>query len=303
MFDRIHHAGIAVADLGTARKVFADGLGLIVDQTRSPLPGGNRQRGGDPTDILDIPVGNSELELNAPPTDGTTPGGTGRFIEARGGVGALHHICLHSTNVADDVAHLRASGITQIAAPPEHLASEEPWHEVAFFHPRDCLGVLLEIWTPDNHRVGDRYQGEGVFTRLRHIGVVLDDMERARQFWCNVMGFRVDALRSPFVKGGRLVESDNVRVLNIPLGGESGEIVAVLPQDGSSGTARFLRQYGGRAAGTMHHLSFATRDVRQAADFVRERGLELVAPPNDDFAWIHPRSSGGVLIQIAREDR
>ncbi len=303
MFDRIHHAGLAVADLLDAKRVFADGLGLRVDTTRSPLPGGNPQRGADPTDILDIPIGNAELELNAPPTDGTPAGGTHRFVQTRGGVGALHHVCLHSTNVADDVAHLRASGLTQIAAPPEQLASNEPWHQVAFFHPRDCLGVLLEIWTPDNHRVGDRYQGAGVFTRLHHIGVVTADLEAARRLWCNVMGFRVDTLRTPTLKGGRLVEGENVRVLTIPLGGDSGDIVAVLPEDQSSGTARFLARYGGSVNGTMHHLAFATRDVRAAADFVRDRGLELVGPVDADFAWIHPRSAGGVLIQIVRDTR
>ena len=305
MFDRIHHAGLAVADLGEAQRVFAEGLGLRVDTTRSPLPAGNPQRGADPTDILDIPIGNAELELNAPPADGTAPGGTHRFVETRGGVGALHHICLHSTNVAEDVAHLRASGLRQIAAPAERLASDEPWHDVAFFHPRDCLGVLLEIWTPDNHRVGDRYQGAGVFTRLHHIGVVTADLEAARHLWCNVMGFRVDTLRTPTLKGGRLVESDGVRVLAIPLGttaGESGgEIVAVLPEDQSSSSARFLQRYGGSANGTMHHMALATRDVRAAADFVRDRGLELVGPVDADFAWIHPRSAGGVLIQIVRD--
>ena len=73
MFDRIHHAGIAIADLVSAKSVFADGLGLRVDETRSPLPEGSKQRGPDPTDILDIPIGNTELEMNAPPIDGTTP--------------------------------------------------------------------------------------------------------------------------------------------------------------------------------------------------------------------------------------
>ncbi|MGE0134764.1 MAG: VOC family protein [Dehalococcoidia bacterium] len=303
MFDRIHHAGIAVADLVAAKSVFADALGLRVDTTRSPYPEGNKQRGADPTDILDIPIGNAELELNAAPRDGTRAGGTHRFVEARGGVGALHHICLHSDNVAEDVAHLRASGLTQIAASPEQLASDEPWTQVAFFHPRDCLGVLLEIWTPDNHRVGDRYQGAGIFTRLHHIGVVTNDLEAARHVWCNVMGFRVDPFRSPINQGGRFVESDGVRVLNIPIGRDGGEIVAVLPQREGSGTARFLERYGGRSNGTMHHIALATRDVRAAADFVRDRGLEIVGDVDEDFAWIHPEKAGGVLIQIVRESR
>ncbi len=303
MFDRIHHAGIAIADLVTAKNVFADGLGLRVDETRSPLPEGSKQRGPDPTDILDIPVGDAELEMNAPPADGTAPGGTHRFIEQRGGAGALHHVCLHSTNVPDDVAHLRASGIQQIALSPEELAANEPWDSVAFFHPRDCMGILLEIWFTDDHHVGRRYQGEGVFTRMQHIGVVSADLDKARHFWCNVIGMRVDMMKSNVLKGGRRIETDNVRVLSIPVGSGGNGIVALMPEDGTSGTARFLEKYGGRAGGTMHHIAFATRDVKAAADFVRGNGLKLIGQPNDEFAWIHPKSAAGVLIQIVKDEQ
>ncbi|MCY4575319.1 MAG: VOC family protein [Chloroflexi bacterium] len=302
MFDRIHHAGIAIADIPTAKDVFADKLGLVVDQTRSPLPDGSKQRGPDPTDILDIPIGNAELEMNAPPSDGTTPGGTHRFVEQRGGAGALHHICLHSTNVPDDIAHLRAAGLQQIAASPEVLESNEPWDSVAFFHPRDCMGILLEIWFTDDHHVGARYQGEGIFTRLNHIGVVSGDLDKARHFWTNAIGMRVDMLKTNVLKGGLKVESDNVRVLNIPMATGNSGVVAITPEDGTSGTARFLEKYGGRANGTMHHLAFATKDVKTAADYVQGNGLKLIGQPNDEFAWIHPKSAAGVLIQIVKDE-
>ncbi len=302
MFDRIHHAGLAIADLVSAKSVFADALGLRVDETRSPLPDGNKQRGPDPTDILDIPIGNAELEMNAPPSDGTTPGGTHRFVEQRGGAGALHHVCLHSTNVPDDIAHLRAAGLQQIAAPPEVLESNEPWDSVAFFHPRDCMGILLEIWFTDDHHVGARYQGEGIFTRLNHIGVVSGDLDKARHFWTNAIGMRVDMLKTNVLKGGLKVESDNVRVLNIPMANGNSGVVAITPEDGTSGTARFLEKYGGRANGTMHHLAFATKDVKTAADYVQGNGLKLIGQPNDEFAWIHPKSAAGVLIQIVKDE-
>ncbi|MEC8945700.1 MAG: VOC family protein [Chloroflexota bacterium] len=299
MFDRIHHAGIAIKDLGIAQDVFVKGLGLLVDETRSPLPDGNLQRGPDPTDILDVPIGGMELELNAPPSDGTTPGGTHRFVQSRGGVGALHHICLHSDNVPDDVAHLRASGLTQLESPEEQ--EREPWREVTFFHPKDCLGILLEIWRTENHNVGDNYQGAGVFTGMHHIGIVTDDLEKARHFWCNIIGLRVDTLRSPTLKGGKFIENENVRILNIPLGKNSGEIVAVSPQDVSSGTARFLEKYGGKSHGTMHHISLETEDVKSAIDFVEGNGLKRVGRVTEEEAWIHPASAGGVLIQIVKK--
>ncbi len=297
MFDRVHHAGIAVGDLDSAKTIFSDALGLRVDGIRSPYPGGRQQRGADPTDILDIPIGYSELELNAAAAEGT---GVHRFVESRGGVGALHHVCLHTTNIIDDVAHLRASGLTQIAAPPDVLAANEPWDTVAFFHPRDCLGILLEIWTTETHRVDLRYQGDGVFTRMAHIGVVATDMDRARHFWTNAIGFRVDMLKSNVLKGGRHVESDNVTVLDLPVG-DSG-IVCVHPDDSESGTARFLEKYGARAGGTMHHIALATPDVKAAADMVQSRGLQLIGPATNDNAWIHPKSAAGVLIEIVKDE-
>jgi methylmalonyl-CoA/ethylmalonyl-CoA epimerase len=310
MFDRIHHAGLAVSDLDAARRVFADGLGLIVD----PLPsmrraqGGNnptgRQQGADPTEITDIPIGNSELELNAPVTEGGVVGGTARFLQQRGVTAALHHVCMHSTNVPEDIAHLRASGLRPIAASPEQLASDEPWRGVAFFHPRDCAGVLLEIWPTDNHRVGDRNQGEGVFTRLDHIGVVTRDLEEARRFWCNMIGLRVDVLRSPVLKGGRVVEAEQTRVLNIPAGPDGSEIEAIQPLAPDTAVARFLAKHGGSAGGAMHHVALAAPDVRLAVDYVRERGLRPIPGAADaDVAWIHPASTGGVLIQVVRDER
>ncbi len=297
MFDRVHHAGIAVGDLQGATDLFADALGLRVDGIRSPRPQGRAQRGADPTDIIDIPIGHSELELNAAAAEGT---GVHRFVESRGGLGALHHVCLHTTNMADDVGHLRASGLQQVAAPPDVLAENEPWTDVAFFHPRDCMGILFEIWPTENHRVDMRYQGEGLFTRMAHIGVVASDIEKSRHFWTNIIGFRVDMFKSNVLKGGRHVDSDNVTVLELPMG-DSG-ITCVHPNDSESGTARFLEKYGARAGGTMHHIALATKDVKTAADIVQSRGLQLIGPATDDSAWIHPKSAAGVLIQIVKDD-
>ena len=297
MFDRLHHAGLAVADLDASKKIFSDALGLRVDDTRSPYPGGRKQRGADPTDILDIPIGDCEIELNAAAAPG---GGVHRFVESRSGVGALHHVCLHSDNIADDVAHLRASGLTQIAASPEQLESNEPWNTVAFFHPRDCEGILLEIWPPDNHRVGDNYQGEGVFTKMHHLGLVTSDLERSRQFWTNTIGLRVDTIQSSIRKGGRFIKDENVNVLDIPIG--NSEITCVHPNDGKSGTAKFMEKYGARAGGTMHHMALGTRDVKAAADRLESHGLQLIGKATNDEAWIHPKSASGILIELVKDE-
>ena len=44
------------------------------------------------------------------------------------------------------------------------------------------------------------------------------------------------------------------------------------------------------------------RMFKTAADYVQSKGLKLIGQPNDDFAWIHPRSAAGVLIQIVKDE-
>lgn len=291
MLDRIHHAGLAIGDLTAGKRLFGDALGLRVDETRSPLPGGRQQRGGDSTDILDIPIADAEIELNMPVG---TQGGTGRFVQSRGGVGALHHICLHSTNVPDDVERMRKAGLQQLASPEQIAAG--PWKTVAFFHPRTCMGILLEIWPTEPVRKDDG--SEKVFTRLHHIGVVSKDLETARHFWVDLLGYKVDTSRSP-LPNGRQWDSDNVKILDVPIGNSA--IECACPQDATSGTAKFLAKYGGTLGGTMHHIALGTKDVKAAAERLQSRGMRLIGRPTNDLAWVHPKSAIGVLIEITRD--
>jgi catechol 2,3-dioxygenase-like lactoylglutathione lyase family enzyme len=134
---------------------------------------------------------------------------------------------------------------------------------------------------------------------MDHIGVVARDLEAARRFWCNVIGLQVDVLRSPIGKG-RHDDSDNVNVLDIPIG--SGAIECINPADGTSGTARFLEKYGGSVGGAMHHVSLAAKDVKAAADFVQANGMKLIGVATNDRAWVHPKSAMGSLIEIVRDE-
>lgn len=70
-FTKLHHVGMMVRSLEEARHLFVDAFGLAVDEKRSPLPNG-RHVPFDNVNILDIPVGETEIEVNMPndPTRG-----------------------------------------------------------------------------------------------------------------------------------------------------------------------------------------------------------------------------------------
>ena len=80
MFTRLHHLGLVVGDLEAAKSLWLDTYGFSVDEERSPLPDGRNVQ-LDNVNILDIPVGESELEINMANDPNS---GTGKFLERRG---------------------------------------------------------------------------------------------------------------------------------------------------------------------------------------------------------------------------
>ncbi|MBI4337537.1 MAG: VOC family protein [Chloroflexi bacterium] len=138
-FTKIHHVGIVSPDFKTATDVLVDIMGFKVDERRSPLPKG-RHVAWDNVEILDIPVGESELEINVANDPET---GTGRFLASRGKPCAVHHICFYSTDLEKDCEYLRSKGMQQLG----QLAPRTPGKSrAAFFHPKSFMGILLELW-------------------------------------------------------------------------------------------------------------------------------------------------------------
>src|SRR3989304_2215723 len=105
-FTRIHHVGIITPSLEEAQKVFAQGFGLAVDRRRSPLPGG-RKGSFDNVATLEFPVAELYLEASKP-NDAT--GEAGRFLGERAS-GGIHHLCLASDDLGNDVRLLQQKGI------------------------------------------------------------------------------------------------------------------------------------------------------------------------------------------------
>ncbi|MBI4340161.1 MAG: VOC family protein [Chloroflexi bacterium] len=293
MFTRIHHVGLVVGDLEAARKLWVDTYGFRVDEARSPLPGG-RHVPLDDVHILDIPVGESELEVNKANDPNS---GTGRYLARRGP--GPHHLCLYSDDIDADVGRLKAAG-QQLILGPTGSRDQNGGSRVAFFHPRSNLGFLLEVWQnmPVNGVVPPPPRGQGgKFTRLHHAGVVCATPEEALRLFRDQYGLPVDERRTP-LPGGRFVRSDNVRILEFPIGESIIEVS--VPQDQASGTARFLASRGSG----LHHVCFYSEDLDYDAGRLRSAGLQQLGelgparPGSSRVTFFHPRSNMGVLVEL-----
>src|SRR5207253_2863228 len=143
------HCGVAAQTLDLARGFWVEKVGCSVDQRRSPVQTG-RSTGraydpnipaSDPVTILDMPVGQTEVEVSIPDD---MRSGTGKFVERFATSGfAIHHICPYAPDVERACAILNERGLQQIGK----LADPVPGRSrVGWYHPKSVLGVLMEIW-------------------------------------------------------------------------------------------------------------------------------------------------------------
>ncbi len=128
MIDKIQHLGIAVRDLDRAVAFFRDVLGLPFE-------------GYETVDELNVKtamfrVGETKVELLA----STSPDGpVGKFLEKRGE--GVHHVCFKVADIDGAISRTRSMGVKMIDESPK---SGVHGTRVAFLHPKDTFGVLME---------------------------------------------------------------------------------------------------------------------------------------------------------------
>jgi methylmalonyl-CoA epimerase len=126
--------------------------------------------------------------------------------------------------------------------------------------------------------------------QLAHIGLVVKNLEQARDFYNSV--FKLNT--SP------LIEEEEFRVSLIDVGDIKLELMSPV---GNKGTlAKFLEKRGEG----IHHLCFEVDDIDSALESLATQGIELVnkePQPGAEgrMAFLHPHSTHGVLIELVEK--
>lgn len=126
---KIDHLGIAVDSIDQAKSFWGDVLGLPHE--------GNETVAEQKVTTAFFPVGDSEVEL----LESTAPDGpVAKFIEKRGQ--GIQHVAFRVENIEAALAELKAKGIRLIDETPRKGAGGA---RIAFLHPKDTQGVLVEL--------------------------------------------------------------------------------------------------------------------------------------------------------------
>jgi len=127
--------------------------------------------------------------------------------------------------------------------------------------------------------------------RIDHIGIAVASIAEARGFY-EALGLAVETIEE--------VPQEGVRVAMIPCGESKIELLEATSPD--SPIARFLAQRGPG----IHHVCFASDDLRHDDLMLRAAGMSLLRPEPGRGAggcwvqFVHPKSAGGVLVELAQ---
>jgi methylmalonyl-CoA/ethylmalonyl-CoA epimerase len=129
-----------------------------------------------------------------------------------------------------------------------------------------------------------------MFGRIDHVGVAVDDLDAAVALYSERLGMAVEHRET--------VEEQGVEAVLLGVGESHVELLRPLAADTAVG--RFLE----RSGPGLHHVAYGTDDIEAALEAVRAAGLRLIDEQprtgirNSRVAFVHPRSTGGVLTEL-----
>ncbi len=129
--------------------------------------------------------------------------------------------------------------------------------------------------------------------RLDHTAIVVRDLDEALGRYQRLFGARCTDRTT--------IPDQEIEMAFLSFGDTLLELIQ--PIDNVSGVARFLERRGEG----LHHIAFAVDDIHHELQRLHSQGIELIDERprrgvHGQIAFIHPRSTGGVLVELVQHD-
>ena len=127
-----------------------------------------------------------------------------------------------------------------------------------------------------------------------HIGIAVADLDQGLALYRDLLGLELERVEE--------VPQENVRVafLKLDRAGAVGHVELLAPTSGEGAIAAFIARRGPG----LHHIAVAASNHALLLSRCREAGVQLIdesprtGANGKQISFLHPRSGGGVLIEI-----
>ena len=128
---------------------------------------------------------------------------------------------------------------------------------------------------------------------LNHVCIAVRDIDESLKQYRDLLGLSETPVED--------IQDQGVRAALIRVGGSQLELIQ--PTDPDGGVARFIERRGEG----LHHVCFEVEDLQGTLDRLGSSGVELIdKAPREGLsgmiAFLHPRSTGGVLVELVDQD-
>jgi len=128
--------------------------------------------------------------------------------------------------------------------------------------------------------------------RIDHLGIAVRSLDAALRFYEGQLGFSV-SLRET-------VEQEKVNVAMLPAGEPRIELLEATGPD--SVIAKFIEKRGEG----LHHVAIKVPDLAATVERLKTSGTRLLNEPRPGagghlYVFVHPSSTGGVLLELIQE--
>jgi methylmalonyl-CoA/ethylmalonyl-CoA epimerase len=126
--------------------------------------------------------------------------------------------------------------------------------------------------------------------RIDHIAILSPNIEENLSFWQDALGLELTKVKD--------VPAEKSKVAFFPVGDSDIEIVQ--PTSDDSGLGRYLEKRGPG----LHHICLEVDDIEGMLLTLKEKGIQLIneSPVSSSdgkrYAFIHPKSANGVLVEL-----
>ena len=125
--------------------------------------------------------------------------------------------------------------------------------------------------------------------QIHHIAIAVKDLDTALTFYRDALGIEVGERRR--------VPAEGVEIAFLPM--ENSELELLEPLDPANSIGRFLDRRGEG----IHHVCLLVEDIAAAVTRMEAEGAQMATevrshPDGTRYAFVHPKSTHGVLMEL-----
>ncbi|MGD0710288.1 MAG: methylmalonyl-CoA epimerase [Bacteroidales bacterium] len=130
-------------------------------------------------------------------------------------------------------------------------------------------------------------------SHIEHIGIAVKNIEESIKYYENILGFKCYAVEE--------VKDQKVKTAFFIVGQTKIELLESTDPEGPIG--KFIEKKGEG----IHHLAFAVKRIEEALSEMESKGIQLIdklprkGAEGLDIAFLHPKSTGGVLTELCEK--